>query len=111
VPKLYNPDPECTSASFGGQVFLRGEDGSFEVPADALEALASHGFSTSKAEPKAITPEVDHAALASELGEALGVAKVSLLEQAGVVDALKAERDALADKVKALEAAAPKGKR
>ena len=94
--KLFVP-VGATSCSFAG-VEYAAKDGLVEVPAEAAEALHAHGYATSLPEVKA--PE----APTSDLGKQLTAAKVEAAELRGSVDAVKTERDALAERVKKLEA-------
>jgi hypothetical protein len=57
--KVFNA--EATSINFDGTGYERGEDGSFDVPAEAARGLIeSHGFT---AEPKTVEAQIaDHAA-------------------------------------------------
>jgi hemolysin activation/secretion protein len=100
VIKLFAPEG-ATSCSFAG-VDYGVKEGTVEVPAAAAEALLAHGYATSRAEVKALE------AAPGDLGVQLTAAKVEAAELRGSVDAMKAERDALAAKVKELEAAAGK---
>jgi predicted nucleic acid-binding Zn-ribbon protein len=51
--KLYHHD--ATSCNWDGETYEPGEDGAFEVPAEAVAALASHGFTTDSPAPSAPT--------------------------------------------------------
>lgn len=103
MPKLFHAD--ATSCSFDGASFEREEDGSFDVPEEAVETLLSHGFTPTKDAPKVEAPKsAEHAAALRELT----AVKVDRDEKDGKIEALTSERDALEARVRELEAEAGK---
>jgi hypothetical protein len=44
--KMYHHDENATQVSWGGKVFDRGHDGSFDIDTEAAGDVTSHGLST-----------------------------------------------------------------
>lgn len=89
--KLFHASLTVTTCSVDGVEYKAGEDGSFNVPADAVSKLVGHGFSAAKAELPPPGPEPvkheDHEKLKQELFEATQ----TIAEQKGAIEALRSD--------------------
>jgi hypothetical protein len=90
---------------------MRAEDGSFDVPEEAVADLLSHGFSPTKEPPqpegpKAVSADVHAAALRE-----ITAVKVDRAEKDGKIEAVTSERNALEARVRDLEAQVEAGKK
>ena len=97
--KLHAP-AGSTGCSFEGVAF-EVKDGMVEVPEEAVETLASHGFATSKdgvKAPMALTEEAF-----ADLSIKLTAAKQQAAELQGSLEAMRSERDAALAKAAELE--------
>ena len=101
--RMFHRDPNA-GCSFDGKEYVAQDDGSFEVPDAAAPELASHGFSTSKPERESEgdAADLDEGSVAA-LEEMLNAAHLAGLDLAEQLAAAVLERDALAERVKALE--------
>lgn len=102
MAKLFhlNPPPEI---SFGGRPYKRSEDGSFDVPPEAVAALRDHGFSQSLAELKEAAARAS-AAKPKEMAVDLDKLMAAQDRLAGKVARLEGEAGAQAGKIQELEA-------
>jgi formiminotetrahydrofolate cyclodeaminase len=104
---LYAP-AGTASCSVAGVAFTV-EDGAVDVPEEAVEVLASHGFATSPGgakAPDAVTPEAF-----AEMAQKLTAAKVEVEQLHGSVEAARSERDQALAKVSELEKQLAAGKK
>src|SRR6266568_989105 len=99
--KLFHRD--ATGCSAGGKSFPKGEDGSFEVPAEAVAELQAHGFVT---DPRlaAAGPDVKLVEDASKSALEAEHAKAELVVVSAERDALQGAHDALLEQVAELQA-------